>query len=168
MVWPSGRLGRLRRFSCLWPSSRLGRLRRFHILLAVRTAVAIACGAALGGCSLGGADEEPRPARGAPKEVGAAVEALDRAARAGDWETVCRRLFTASARKRAGGRDCEKELRSAAQGVRRPRIELLAIEVRGRTARARVRTRAAGQAPVVEVIDLRRERGRYRIQALAG
>jgi len=96
------------------------------------------------------------------------VEQLDRATRAGDWRRICDRLFTAAARRRAGGRECAKGLRSAARDVRRPRIELVGIELRGRSARARVRTRAAGQAPVTEVLDLRLEDGRYRIQALAG
>jgi hypothetical protein len=132
----------------------------------VRTAVVIACGLALGGCSLGGADEEPRPARGATREVAAAVLQLDRAVRAGDWGTVCDGLFTRSARTRAGGKDCERQLRSSARDVRRPRIDVLAIDVRGNSASVKVRTRAAGQPAVNEVIDLRREGRQYRIQAL--
>jgi len=118
------------------------------------------------GCSLDGG--EPRPARGAAREVAGVVARLERASARGDWRAVCDDLFTSSARRRAGGRDCSRLLRSDAEGLARPRIDVLGIVIRGRRARARVRTRARGQAPVRDVIELRRERGAYRIEALAG
>lgn len=123
----------------------------------------------LPGCSLG-ADEEtaPRQARGAPREVAAVVRSLERAIRLGDWRKVCNELFTEAARRRAGGRDCPRLLRSAAGDVRRERIELRTIELDARGADVKVRTRAAGQAPLEDTIRLRRQRGRYRIDSLAG
>jgi hypothetical protein len=122
---------------------------------------------ALSGCSLG-ADEEtaPRPARGAPREIGATVRALERATRMGEWRRVCEKLFTAAARRRAGGKDCPRLLRSAAGQVRRPRIELLRIELDRRGAEIRVRTRALGQPALEDTMRLVRERGRYRIDSL--
>jgi hypothetical protein len=122
----------------------------------------------LSGCSLG-ADEETRtePARGAPKDIAAVVQTLERATRRGDWRGICRDLFTAAARRRAGGRECPKLLRSSAGDVRRPRIELVSLELRSGRARATVRTRAGGQRPLTDVIELRREGGRWRIESLS-
>jgi hypothetical protein len=117
------------------------------------------------GCSLGD-DDEPRRATGAARQVAQVVERLERAVAAGDWATVCDDLFTAAARERAGGRDCRRLLRSDARGVRRPSIELLSIRIRGDRADARVRSRARGQPPLTDVIELRREGGGYRVESL--
>jgi hypothetical protein len=122
---------------------------------------------ALAGCSLGG-DEEPQAVKGAPRQVAQTVGALERATRTGDYRSICDRLFTASARRRAGGRDCPRLLGSTAEGLRGPRIQILGIDISGDRAKVRVRSRAAGQPPLVDTIVLRRERGSYRIDALEG
>ena len=128
-------------------------------------ALAACAAAALASCSLGG-DDEPKPIAGAPKEVAAAIDDLERASRSRDWGTICDDLFSAAARDRAGGRDCERLLRETAGDVRRPEIRLLSIEVEENRARARVRTRSAGQAPVEDTVVLVRDRGEWRIEAL--
>jgi hypothetical protein len=120
----------------------------------------------LGGCSVGG-DDEPKPATGAAREIAEVVAQLERATASRDYATICRDVFTEAARERAGGRDCERLLRSGAQGVRRPRIELRGIEIDGERATARVRTRAAGQATVGDALDLRHADGEWRVEALA-
>jgi hypothetical protein len=94
------------------------------------------------------------------------VERLERATAAGDYEAVCERLFTAAARERAGGADCERLTRSAAEGIAQPRIEMESIHIRAQTARVEVTTRAAGQAEVPSVLELRREEGEWRVEAL--
>jgi hypothetical protein len=121
---------------------------------------------ALGGCSLGG-DEEPEPATGAAREIGELVRQLERATAARDYAAICNDLFTEAARERAGGSDCVRLLRSGAQGVRRPRIEVRRIEIEGERATVRVRTRAEGQAEVADALDLRRAEGEWRVEALA-
>jgi hypothetical protein len=122
----------------------------------------------LGGCSLG-ADEEPRQAVGAPAEIAATVQRLERATAAHDWSAICKDLFTEAARERAGGGDCARLLGSAAAGVRRPAIEIRGIQVReGGRARVEIRTRAEGQEPASDALELRRERGEWRVEALAG
>jgi hypothetical protein len=121
----------------------------------------------LAGCSIGG-DEEPQTVRGAPRQVAQTVQALDRATRTRDFRSICDRLFTASARRRAGGRDCPRLLGSTAEGLRGPRIQILGIDIRGDGAKVRVRSRAAGQPPLVDTLQLRRERGGYRIDSLSG
>jgi len=121
---------------------------------------------ALAGCSLGGGDDEPQPVKGAPRDVARVVTELDAATRRGDYRRICNDLFTASAKRRAGGKDCASLLRSTARELRNPTIELISIRVTPRQAVARVRTRATGQAPIVDQLVLRRQGGGYRIEAL--
>jgi hypothetical protein len=130
--------------------------------------MAVAAVLTLTGCSLG-ADEEPRRAAGAPAEIAAVVQGLERATAERDWAAVCSDLFTAAARQRAGGPDCPRLLREAGADVRRPMIEIRGIQVReGGRASVEVRTRAAGQRAVSEVLQLRRENGEWRVEALGG
>ena len=117
------------------------------------------------GCSLG-ADEEPQPVSGAPKEIAATVDRLERAVATHDFATVCDELFTRSARDRSGGDDCAQQLRTAAGAVRRPQIDLGGIVVEGDRAVVTVRTRAEGQARVSDELRLRREGGRWRVDSL--
>ena len=117
------------------------------------------------GCSLG-ADDEAKPASGPPAQIAATVDRLERAVARKDFDTVCDQLFTARARKRAGGADCAPQLGSAAEGVRRPSIEIEGIEVKGNTAVVKVRTDAEGQASLTDELLLRREGGRWLVEAL--
>ena len=123
--------------------------------------------AALGSGCLGD-DEQPPRAQGAPHEIAQVVQRLERATARRDWATVCRELFTAAARRRAGGSDCVRLTREAGDRVARPAIEITAIRVRGDRAEAHVRTRARGQAELTDVLALRREGGEWRVDALGG
>jgi hypothetical protein len=119
------------------------------------------------GCSLGADEEAPRAA-GAPAAIAAVVDRLERATAARDFATVCDEVFTAAARERSGGADCARLLRSAAEGVRRPSIEIRAIKLeQGGRAEVEVRTRAEGQLTVPDVLELRSEDGEWRVEALA-
>lgn len=120
----------------------------------------------LAGCSLGGEERSAQPVKGAPRAVTTVVTELDAATRRGQYTRICDKLLTSAARRRAGGRDCPSLLRSTARELRKPSVELVSIRVTSREAFARVRTRARGQAPIVDVLVLRRERGGYRIEAL--
>jgi hypothetical protein len=124
----------------------------------------MALAALLAGCL--GADEEPRPAAGAPREIAEVVQRLERATARQDYATICEELFTAAARERAGGDDCERLTRSAAAGIARPRIEVKAIAVQGERARVEIVTRASGQAAVPDELELRREQDGWRVEAL--
>ncbi len=117
------------------------------------------------GCSLGG-DDEAKPASGAAAQVATTVDRLERAVADGDHATICNQLFTAKARERAGGDDCVRQLRSAAEGVKRPRIEIERIDVKDSVAIVKVRTEAEGQALVSDELVLRREGGRWLVEAL--
>jgi hypothetical protein len=126
----------------------------------------MAVAASLAGCL--GADHEPRAAAGAPRAIADVIQRLERETAAGDFAGICRDLFTAAARERAGGRDCARLTGSAAAGVERPSIEPVAIELKGTTARVRVRTRATGQALVTDELLLRRVAGEWRVDGLGG
>jgi hypothetical protein len=126
----------------------------------------MAVAALMSGCL--GADEQPRPATGPAREIAQVVERLERATVRGDWATVCEQLLSEAARARAGGAECERRTRRAGRGVERPAIEITAIRVRGARAEVAVRTRARGQAEVPDVLELRREEGAWRVEALAG
>jgi Putative lumazine-binding len=117
------------------------------------------------GCSLG-ADEEPKPASGTPAQIAATVDRLERAVAQRDFATICDQLFTAKARQRAGGDECARQLRSAGKGIERPSIEIVAIDVQQDTATVRVLTDATGQARVSDELRLRRQGGRWLIEAL--
>ena len=95
------------------------------------------------------------------------VDRLERAIATRDFPEVCDELFTAGARKRAGGKECASQLRAAAEGVRRPTLEVRGIHVTGDRARVDVSTRAEGQARVIDELRLRREDGRWRVEALS-
>jgi len=124
--------------------------------------------AALAGCSGGDSGSDPPPAEGAPRAVTEAIDRLERATIRRDFAAVCDELLTSEARERAGGQDCVRLLRSTGGDVRRPDIRVLSIRLDGERADVRVRTTAAGQAPVEETIQLEREEDGYRIAALDG
>jgi hypothetical protein len=117
------------------------------------------------GCSLGG-DDEVKPASGPPAQIAATVDRLERAVATKDYDTICDRLFTARARKRAGGDDCARQLRSATEGVSHPTIEIEAIDVKGNRAAVKVRTEAEGQASLTDELQLRRQGGDWLVEAL--
>jgi hypothetical protein len=117
------------------------------------------------GCSLGG-DDDPKPASGAAAQVAVTVDRLERAVADEDFATICNQLFTKAARQRAGGDECVRQTRSAAEGVKRPRIEIERIEVKDNLAIAKVRTAAEGQALVSDELVLSREGGRWLVEAL--
>lgn len=117
------------------------------------------------GCSLGG-DDEAKPASGPTAQIAATVDRLERAVASRDYATICDQLFTAKARQRAGGDDCARQLRSAAEGLKRPTIKIQAIEVKGNRASVKVTTTAEGQASVTDELQLRRQGARWLVEAL--
>ena len=117
------------------------------------------------GCG-GGKSSKPKPISGAAKDAAAVIQRLEKATASRDFTTICNDLFAAATRRQAGGDSCPDVLDQRARGVRRPRIRIQSIEVAGNEARVRVRTTAADQAAITDVIRLVRERGRFRVLAL--
>ena len=129
-------------------------------------AAALACLVAAG-CGSGG-NQKPRPISGPAKQAALVVQRLQDATAKRDWGTICRDLFSRRVRDQAGGKDCPRLVKRQAGDVRKPRIEVKDITIRRHGASVRVVTRASGQAPAPETIELVRERGRYRIASLGG
>ena len=117
------------------------------------------------GCSLG-ADEEPKPVTGTAAQIAATVNRLERAVAQRDFATICNQLFTTAARQRAGGDECARQMRTAAEGVERPTIEIEGIDVKKDQAKVKVQTGAEGQARVSDELVLRREGARWLVEAL--
>ena len=82
------------------------------------------------------------------------------------YKTICRDLFSKRVREQAGGKDCPRFVQRQAGDVRNPRIEVKGITIKRGSASVRVVTRASGQAPAPETIELVREGGRFRIASL--
>ena len=118
------------------------------------------------GCSIG-ADSEPQPVSGVPKQIAATVDRLGRAIADRDFDEVCDRLFTAAARTRAGGSECAKQTAASAEGVRNPAIEIRGIDVQGNSAVVKVATTAEGQARLIDTLELRRQGRRWLIESLS-
>jgi hypothetical protein len=119
----------------------------------------------MGGCG-GGGDSKPKPISGPAKDAADVIQRFEKATAQQDFTTICDELLAASTRKQAGGADCPAVLDQRARGVRRPRIRIQSIEVKGNQAQVRVRTTAIGQAPSSDVIRLVRENGRFRVLSL--
>jgi hypothetical protein len=133
------------------------------------TAAALAGLACLPAVGCGGDDgQKPRPISGPAKEAAAVVQRLQRATAERDFRVICRDLFSRRVRQQAGGRDCPRFVKRSAGDVRNPRIEVKDITIKRDTASVRVVTRATGQAPARETIELVREDGKFRIASLGG
>ena len=117
------------------------------------------------GCSVG-ADKEPKPVAGVPKAIVQTVDRFERAVARRDYEIICNELFTATARERAGGDECVTQTRTAAEGLRRPSIEITGIEVKRDRASVEVATKAEGQARVIDTLELRLIGDRWLVEAL--
>ena len=127
---------------------------------------ALAAAMLLAGCGGG-----PDPARGAAREAGELVEALERALAAGDAARICSELFSADARRLAGGEECARRVARETARLRRPSLETVAITLRpeGRVS-VRVRARSEGGGEAEDTLELVRQAptGRLRIGALTG
>jgi hypothetical protein len=121
--------------------------------------------ALLSGCSLGGDEEPPRPT-GAARQIGVLVRQLELALQRGDAAGVCDDLLTEAARRRFGGSGCERRVRQGLAGVRHPRVELRAVERNGARAVISLRTQAEGMRTGDQRLELRRDDGEWRVEAL--
>jgi hypothetical protein len=151
------RRGRPRQSPWRTTSSRVG-------LLALALIAAGVAAALIGGGSIsGGGGDKPRQASGAPKGIADTIFAFRKALAAGDFETICNKLYTAQARAAAGGDQCPSVLQQTAGGVEDPQVKIVSITLRGDTATALVSASTAGDKPVQDTITLMRVGNGYRI-----
>jgi hypothetical protein len=134
-----------------------------------RRAVAVLVLAVLAGAGVGalvggsGGGKGAVQISGSPRDALATVNAFQVALERHDWATICNRLYSDQARKRAGGPLCPATLATTAGGIRQPRSEVKSIAVSGKYATVTVSASINGGAPVTSVIHLVREHSSYRI-----
>ena len=109
------------------------------------------------------ADDDPPAVTGAPRDAVAAVQSFGRALAARDFGSICDEHFTLEAHEAAGGDQCSSVLAQGLAEVRSPRIAIRAVAVRGAAATVTVLASQRGKPPVVDTLQLVRERGRFRI-----
>jgi hypothetical protein len=130
----------------------------------IGAAFGVVCALSLVACGTSGHRAPPRPPA---QQVSDAVSALQHDLSTRNFRHLCEQVFSSQARIDAGGKACPTILANESAGVRNPRIAIKRIEVRGRSATARVVTSSVGQARAAETIQLVMEGGRFRILALA-
>jgi hypothetical protein len=111
-----------------------------------------------------------RPGPNDEKDVRATLTRYATATRDKDYQALCDNLF--SKRIKAGlisvSLPCEVALStSTLKDLRNPTLTILAVEVSGDQAAAKVRSGATGEVPSVDTIKLVRENGGWRIDSLS-
>ena len=97
------------------------------------------------------------------------MKRLERAVAAEDWATICDELFTPAARRRAGGAGLPAPAALGRRGRHAGHgSSVVSDRAEARASLVRVRSRARGQPPLADVIELRREADGYRIESLRG
>jgi hypothetical protein len=122
------------------------------------TALALA-GVLAAGCG-GGPSEE--------QQVRDTVVAFGRATAAKDYHRMCADLLAPKLVEQVQsiGLPCEVALQQGLGDVRDPRLIVGRITVAGESARAQIRTSAAGQAPSSDTLKLEKVKGKWRIASL--
>jgi hypothetical protein len=111
-----------------------------------------------------------RPGPNEEKEVRATLDSYAQATRAKDYQTLCDDLFAKAivAGLTNANLPCEVALKlSSLETVRDPQLTVLAVEVSGDQAAARVRSTAVGEQPSLDTIKLVKEDGDWRIASLS-
>jgi hypothetical protein len=111
-----------------------------------------------------------RPGPNEEKDVRATLDSYAQATRAKDYQTLCDDLFAKAivAGLTNANLPCEVALKlSSLETVRDPQLTVLAIEVSGDQAAARVRSTAVGEQPSLDTIKLVKEDGDWRIASLS-
>jgi hypothetical protein len=109
---------------------------------------------------------KPGPDRA--KEVRDTLDRYAEASREKDYQTLCDDLYASALveQVRNGGLPCEVALRTGLEGRRNLALKVLAVEVDGDEASARVRTTASGEPASVDVVRLIQDDGAWRVASL--
>jgi hypothetical protein len=103
------------------------------------------------------------------KEVRQTVERFGNASRDKDYQTLCDDLFSKAIveQLRSTGQPCEVSLKIGLSDVQNPTLEVRSVKVDGNKASAEVDSKAAGQRPSHDTIELIKEDDGWRISSLA-
>jgi len=110
-----------------------------------------------------------RPGPNDSEAVSETLENYAAATRDKDYQTICDSLYAKDLvdRVRAVGLPCEVALRTGLGARQNPRLQVLAVEVNGDQALARVRTTAGGEPTSTDLVRLIKEDGGWRIASLS-
>ncbi len=127
-------------------------LRRYLMLLALMSALGLA--------ACGGDDEA---------DVRETLNEFADATAKKDYQRLCDDLLSPELidQVRSVNLPCEVALRTGFEEVEQPRIEIRSVKIDGDTARAQVRSTARNQEPSVDVVELVKVDGEWRIASLA-
>jgi hypothetical protein len=97
------------------------------------------------------------------------LEKLVKATEQRDYRTLCDDILSAALVKEidTAGVPCRDALRAGLGGVRRPRLKVVRVRVRGKRATATVHTSATGQKPSDDTVALAKEGSAWRVVSLA-
>ncbi len=125
-----------------------------------RLALAVACAALLAGCGDSGPTDE--------EQVRATLTEFGRATSARDYQALCDKVFAKQLTDKLTqvGLPCEVAMQQSFEDVEEPRLTIGKITIDDDTAKAEVRTSAAGQQPSQDTVQLRRSNDEWRISSL--
>jgi hypothetical protein len=126
-----------------------------------RAAAALVLAVVLAGCGDSGPTDE--------EQVRSTLTDFSRATAAKDYQALCDRILAPSliADLKKIGLPCEIALQQGLGDVKQPRLIVGAVEVKGKTATAQVRTSAEGQPPSSDTIELDHTDKGWQIASLA-
>jgi hypothetical protein len=103
------------------------------------------------------------------KEARQTVERFAAASRDKDYQELCDELFSKKVVEdaRSTGLPCEVALRKGLSGVQNPTVEVKSVKINGDEALVRTASKAAGQPPSEDTVELVKENGQWRIKSLA-
>lgn len=110
-----------------------------------------------------------RPGPNDNEAVSDTLERYAEATRDKDYQTICDSLYAKDLvdRVRAAGLPCEVALRTGLEDRQNPRLTVLAVEVNGDQALARVRSTAVGEPVSTDLVRLIKEDGGWRVASLS-
>jgi hypothetical protein len=110
-----------------------------------------------------------KPGADAGEEVRETLDRYAKATREKDYQSLCDDLYASDLvdRIRAAGLPCEVALRTGLEDRQNPQLQVLAVDVTGDTASARVRSTAVGEVPSVDTVGLIKEDGEWKVASLS-
>jgi ketosteroid isomerase-like protein len=141
------------------PFAKLGRLRGKARIVVFAVIAVVIVGAVLA----------LRPGPNDNEAVSKTLENYAAATRDKDYQTICDDLYAKDLvdRVKAAGLPCEVALRTGLEDRQNPRLQVLAVDVNGDQALARVRSTAVGEPTSNDVVRLIKEDGGWRVASLS-
>ena len=110
-----------------------------------------------------------KPSADKEQEVRETLDRFAAATRDKDYQTLCDDLYASDLveRIRAAGLPCEVALRTGLEDRQNPQLRVLAVELTGDTANARVRSTAAGEVASTDTVTLVKEGDHWKVSSLS-